>query len=81
MKSLREKAVAERRSLKNEIVFLLERAVEPLSPPGNETSPLSRVDQISRWAGLSGRWQDERTWEAIAVDILIHRTAGREVAL
>ena len=80
---LRERAAASRRSLNNEIVVLLEQAVERW-PSASEAGPriVSPVEsQINRWEQLCGRWRDERSWEDIAADIVSHRTVGREVAL
>lgn len=83
LERLREWAVADRRSLNNEIVVVLENAVEPpASPPGEGSlRVMSAAAQIQRWEDLCGRWRDDREWEEIVSDIAGHRTAGREVAL
>ncbi len=80
---LRERAVADRRSLNNEIVVLLEHAVEtcPAAKLGVPLPAMSPAVQLQRWEDLCGRWRDERGWEEIAADIVSHRTAGREVGL
>jgi len=82
LERIRERAVAERRSLNNEIVVLLEQAVAP-PPPAAEGSSraMPLTEQFQRWTALCGRWRDERSWQEIAADIASHRTAGREVAL
>lgn len=83
LERLREWAVADRRSLNNEIVVVLENAVEsPASPTGEGSlRVMSAVRQIQRWEDLCGRWRDDREWQEIVSDIVSHRTAGREVAL
>ena len=37
--------------------------------------------QAQLWAGLCGRWQDERSWEEITADIVGSRSIGRKVTL
>jgi plasmid stability protein len=81
MERLRERAAAERRSLNNEIVVLLEQAVEPSPSAAAEDLRLPPAVQVQRWETLCGRWRDERSWKTIAADIVRHRTAGRKVAL
>ena len=82
MERLRELASAERRSINNEILVLLESAVEQ-SPSGRRgyLRGVRPERQAALWADLCGRWQDERSWEEIAADIVGHRTDGRQVAL
>ena len=78
----RQRAERERRSLNNEILILIETALDQDTQRGR--APLSKVAlerQARLWAGLCGQWQDERSWEEIAGDIVGRRSIGREVAL
>ena len=80
LKLLRERAAADRRSLNNEILVLLEQAAEQKAvASAEEDLTISRAAQIRRWEDLCGRWQDDRGWEEITADIVSHRTTGREV--
>ncbi len=81
LERIRKRAVAERRSLNNEIVVLLEQALEPVPDVAEEPHRMSPASQLQRWETLCGQWHDERRWEEIAEDIVSHRTGGREVAL
>jgi hypothetical protein len=78
----RERADRERRSLNNEILVLIETALD--LDTERIRAPLRKVAaerQARLWAGLCGRWQDERGWEEIARDIVGRRSTGRKVAL
>ncbi len=82
LERIRERAVAERRSLNNEIVVLLEQAVaSPLPAVEGSIRAMPLTEQFQRWTVLCGRWHDERSWQEIAADIASQRTTGREVTL
>ena len=69
--------------MNNEILVLLEQAVRshqtaPDLPTGTTMSPEA---QFEAWERLIGKWEDERSAEAIIADIYSNRTPGRSVDL
>jgi len=80
LEELRILSRRERRSMNNELLLVLE---EGLSMKGEslERDPVNPELQSELWAGLCGRWQDERDTDAIIADIRGHRSEGREVSL
>lgn len=75
-------SAAERRSLNNEILIILERgASSELDQRLKARSPLSRSAQIGIWKRLLGAWEDNRSTRQIVDDIYSTRTAGRDVNL
>lgn len=60
----RARAERERRSLNNEILVLIETALDQDADRGQ--APVRKVAperQVQLWEGLCGRWQDERSRE------------------
>lgn len=79
LEQLRERAASDRRSLTQEVLFLLEGALaRPARSAASEEEVLS---QAQVWSRLAGRWRsDLETAEEIEA-ILESRTGGRDVEL
>ena len=72
----------EKRSLNNEILFVLERGIqEEVQHFFNIKRNISKNVQISIWKKLSKEWQDDRSTSEIINDIYNSRTLGREFQL
>lgn len=72
----------ERRSENQELLVLLEEAVELETRKAAEKKvPISAEAQLRLWRELSGKWKDDRSSEAIIDDIYKSRTPGRKVEL
>jgi plasmid stability protein len=79
LKRLREIAAAERRSLNQQILYLLETAEGP-----EEKLRRLRVEaerQTGAWRQLSGRWQSQESVQEEISRIYASRTEGREIKL
>lgn len=83
LESLRERAEADRRSLTQEVLHLLESALEhPASGHDADARALRQArNQADAWAALGGRWQSDLEPEAEIDRILSARTRGRDVEL
>ncbi|MBN2494963.1 MAG: Arc family DNA-binding protein [Deltaproteobacteria bacterium] len=79
LEALRARARAERRSLIQEVLVLLEQALS--EPPVHSAAGPGRGSQLAAWARLAGRWQPEGSIAGLAEEIYVARTPGREVAL
>lgn len=72
----------EKRSLNNEILFVLERGIqEEVRHFFNIKRNISKNTQINIWRKLSKEWQDDRSTDEIINDIYNSRTLGREFQL
>ena len=72
----------EKRSLNNEILFVLERGIqEEVRHFFNIKRNISKNAQINIWKRLSKEWQDDRSTDEIINDIYNSRTLGREFQL
>jgi plasmid stability protein len=72
----------EKRSLNNEILFVLEWGIqEELRHFFNLKRNVSKNAQINIWRRLSKEWQDDRSTDEIINDIYNSRTLGREFQL
>ena len=72
----------EKRSLNNEILFVLEQGIqEEVQHFFNIKRNISKNVQISIWKKLSKEWQDDRSTSEIINDIYNSRTLGREFQL
>ncbi len=80
LEKMRNQAKAEKRSLNNEILMVLEKCVD-LYYAGNKDDPFPQEAQVELWDKIAGTWEDRRSAEEIAADIKAHRTAGRKVDL
>lgn len=84
---LRERASQDRRSLNQELIFLLDHALadsgspmsQSVAPGGVPTFAAER--QIRAWSSLAGRWDSDLSAEEEIESILRRRTRGREVEL
>ena len=80
LSALREAAKKDRRSLTQEIIHLLDRA---LRGRGERTAP-PRPDidaQVAAWRKLAGRWESDADHATEAERVMEKRTPGREVDL
>jgi plasmid stability protein len=78
LRELRESAKANRRSLTQEIIHLLERGLRHRE--GERARQASEVDaQVAAWRKLAGRWQSDIDFPTEVDRILGARTGGREV--
>ncbi|MCF6097147.1 Arc family DNA-binding protein [Thermovorax subterraneus] len=80
LERLRRLSEAERRSLNNEIIVILEKSLKKY-PPDYDKNVISVEAQVELWNKLAGEWDDSRSSDEIINDILSHRTAGRGVKL
>ena len=76
LEKLRARASADRRSLTQQILFLLEQA---LSEHPGDTADGQAAAQIAAWQELGGQWVSDRSAEEEIADIYAARTPGREV--
>lgn len=79
---LRQRAERDRRSLNQEILYLLEAALE--ASPSRDTEKRTRAERKHRaeqWARLAGLWRSDESAEDEIAAIYAARTEGREVDL
>jgi hypothetical protein len=79
LKALRKAADGDRRSLNQEILRLLEEALDGRKAG---TAPAPRQDaqaQIEAWRKLAGQWQSDLSPEEEGRQLMDARTRGREV--
>jgi plasmid stability protein len=79
LERLRERAGADRRSLTQEILHLLEEALD--RPRGSHGAEIAARLQADAWSALAGGWQSDLDPREEAERILAARTHGREVEL
>lgn len=71
-----------RRSLNNEILMILEKAVQhEIDVLMKQERHLSKETQLSIWKKLANEWEDDRTTAEIIEEIYSTRTLGREIEL
>lgn len=80
LQKLRRQSKAEKRSLNNEILVVLEKCID-LYDTDIKGDAYSQEAQVELWEKLAGEWDDERSAKEISADITAHRTAGRKVDL
>ena len=79
---LRERAEADRRSLNQEILYLLEEALkEPTVGEAEERARAERLKQAEEWSRLAGLWQSDVPVKEEIEAIYAARTEGRKVDL
>lgn len=79
LERLRERAAADRRSLTQEILFLLEDAMRR---PTHEPSFADETrSQLESWRALLGQWRSELDPDEEISRILSTRTSGRDIEL
>ena len=77
---LRRLSKAEKRSLNSEVLVVLEECLEGYKPEKRyDYIPVEA--QVEMWKKLAGEWDDPRSAEDIAVEIIEQRTPGRRVDL
>lgn len=81
MARVRGMAAADRRSVNNELLVLIERGLADEPPHRQESLTPDTAAQVALWRKLCGTWQDVRSTEEIVADIQAHRSLGREVDL
>lgn len=79
LERLRERAESDRRSLTQEILFLLEEALRGAG--GRSRADTEAEAQADAWARLAGKWPSDRDKDEEIEEILGSRTRGREVDL
>jgi plasmid stability protein len=77
---LRARAVADRRSVSQEMIHLLERSLDAV-PAADRDAPTAARAQAEAWTRLAGRWESDQSVEDEIREILASRTAGRDVDL
>lgn len=80
MEKLRRQSKAEKRSLNNEILMVLEKCVDLYTVEKIDDIFLKEA-QAELWEKIAGEWDDERSAAEISADIRAHRTTGRKVDL
>jgi hypothetical protein len=70
----------DRRSLNNELIVILEEGFAAKAERGS-AEPFGPALQAELWLELCGKWEDDRSAEAIIEDIRAARSLGREVSL
>ena len=76
---LRKLATTERRSLNQQILYLLESAEDPEERQQRLKAEAER--QTGAWRRLSGRWQSGESVQEEITRIYASRTKGREIEL
>lgn len=77
LEALRDIAEAERRSLTQEAIRMLEESVAARTNEAALSSAAKR--QADAWRQLAGRWKSDRSDDEEVADIYDARTPGREV--
>ncbi|HHT46287.1 MAG TPA: hypothetical protein GX004_03205 [Firmicutes bacterium] len=79
LERIRSLSIAERRSLNNEILVLLERALREYTAEIDDDIFIEA--QVDLWSKLAGEWEDPRSTDEIIAEIINNRSPGREVKL
>ena len=78
VKVIKKRAKKNRRSLNSEIVVLLEKAIDDLTPEEEAVIAKRQMKALSKFIG---KWEDDRSTEEIIKDIYESRTIGRDIIL
>ena len=79
---IKEKAVAARRSVTQEVLARLEASLEESVAPQNKHVSYSEADQqADAWAALSGKWKSDLSVQEEVRQLYKARTRGRNVKL
>lgn len=82
LERIRALSTAERRSMNNEILVILERGTNlEYEEKMRQHKYLSKSTQMELWEQLVGTWKDSRSASEIIEDIYSLRTGGRNVEL
>jgi len=79
LESLRERAAADRRSLNQEVLYLLEECL--WRSPGEAGIDDEIRRQVEEWSTLAGRWKSDLPVAEEIAQIVGSRTVGRPVDL
>ncbi len=79
LERLRFRASRDRRSINQEVLYLLERAL--MAPDDTYPTYAEAQAQARTWSRLAGRWVSDRPAEEEIREIYAARTGGREVDL
>ena len=77
LRALREAAEADRRSLTQEVLHLLDSALRRLEPPAPRAGDVDA--QLAAWRKLAGKWESDVDRATEAERLMEHRTSGREM--
>lgn len=79
---VRTLSTVEKRSLNNELLILLEKAVDAeFENRLDKKDFISKSTQVDIWRSLSGKWKDDRKTEKIIEEIYSTRSMGRDLKL
>ena len=82
LEKLRRKAAADRRSLNQQVLRLLEQALVMEEPSENHRQLRAEIEtQVRAWEALAGRWSADEPAEKEIGSIYKARTSGRKVEL
>lgn len=76
---LRDRASSDRRSLNQEVLYLLEEALWRSSRDASVEEEIRA--QVEDWSSLAGRWKSDLPVDEEIAQILDSRTAGRRIDL
>lgn len=76
---LRDRASSDRRSLNQEVLYLLEEALWRSSRDASVEEEIQA--QVENWSSLAGRWKSDLPVDEEIAQILDSRTAGRRIDL
>ncbi len=82
LETLRQRADEDRRSLTQEVLYLLEQALREKQSPWREYLSEAEIGrQCDAWLQLAGGWQSDRPVADEVAEIYAARTPGRDVEL
>jgi plasmid stability protein len=81
LQQLRQRVAADRRSLNQQILRLLEQALASSESADNRHLHAEIDAQVKAWAALAGRWRSEGPAGEEIAQIYAARSAGRKVKL
>jgi|APDOM4702015248_1054824.scaffolds.fasta_scaffold1129225_1 hypothetical protein len=81
LEQLQQKTAAERRSLDQQILHLLEKALVNNAATQDRQLHDEIETQVRAWGALAGKWNTEESAEQETTRIYAARTMGREVKL
>lgn len=81
LERLRARAAADRRSVTQEMIHLLEVSLDAASRTSGAEALAKARAQAEAWERLAGRWESDRSADEEIRGILSARTAGRDVEL
>lgn len=76
MNKIRLLSKVNRRSINNEILFIIEKGLESELRKSDIPNAVTKTTQMEIWRKLSGKWMDDRHTENIIKDIYNSRSKG-----